>query len=359
MSSYNCCFLTWIQISRAGQVVWYSHLFQNFPQFIVIHTVKGFGIVNKTEIDVFLELSCFFHDPADVGNSISGSSAFSKASWNIWKFTIHVLMKPGLENFEHYFTIMWDECSCAVVWAFFGIAKELLIHIFKNTFANSLGNSVSLSNSNTVCFPLRSPIISWAAYETEYLCVGAIFYKNLYFTHTQNDQRITAREVYENQYLPGGQFRSPVLPSCRGTHSLSGRPASLPRHPRPLPRSLCLIHRDVHSLSSHFLPCPLHESVSLWQLFIHWLTHIFSLCFSVPHAPLSGKNIRFQDWLWDSKTCHLHCCPGYRNVLGFVFIKKHLYNWNKSFMHQDLPILQMTHSGILHTIKWFLSLSLF
>ena len=85
-------------------VFWYSHLFQNFPQFIVIHTVKGFGIVNKAEIDVFLELSCFFDDPADVGNLISGSSGFSKSSLNIWKSMVHVLLKNGLENFEHYFT---------------------------------------------------------------------------------------------------------------------------------------------------------------------------------------------------------------------------------------------------------------
>ena len=105
MSSSNCCFLTCIQISQeAGQVVWYSHLLKNFPQFIVIHTVKCFGVVNKAEIDVFLELSCFFHDPADVGNLISGSSSFSKTNWNIWKFTVHILLKPGLENFEHYFT---------------------------------------------------------------------------------------------------------------------------------------------------------------------------------------------------------------------------------------------------------------
>ena len=87
-------------------MVWYSHLFQNFPQFIVIHTVKGFGIVNKAEIDILLELSCLFHDPADVVNLISGSSAFSKTSLNIWKLTVHVLLKPGLENFEHYFTSM-------------------------------------------------------------------------------------------------------------------------------------------------------------------------------------------------------------------------------------------------------------
>ena len=123
MSSSNWCFLTCIQVSQeAGQVVWYSHLFQNFPQFIVIHTVKGFGIVKKAEIDIFLELSCFFHDPADVGNLISGSSAFSKTSLNIWKFTLHVLLKSGLENFEYYLTSMWDECNCVVVWAFFGIA---------------------------------------------------------------------------------------------------------------------------------------------------------------------------------------------------------------------------------------------
>ena len=134
MSSSNCCFLTCIQISQeAGQVVWYSHLLHNFPQFIVIHTVKGFGIVNKAELDGFLELSCFFDDPTDVGSLISGSSAFSKTSLNIWKFTVHVLSKPGLENFEHYFTSVWDECNCAftsvwdecncvVVWAFFGIA---------------------------------------------------------------------------------------------------------------------------------------------------------------------------------------------------------------------------------------------
>ena len=88
-------------------MVWYSHLLKNFPQFVVIHTVKGFGIVNKAEIDVSLELSCFFDDLADVGNLISGSSSFSKSSLNIWKFTVHVLLKPGLENFElvkNYFT---------------------------------------------------------------------------------------------------------------------------------------------------------------------------------------------------------------------------------------------------------------
>ena len=93
-------------------MAWYSLLFQNFPQFLVIHTVKGFGIVKKAEIDVFLKLS--FNDPEDVGNLISGSSAFSKTSLNIWKFMVHILLKPGLENFEHYFTSMCNECNCAV-----------------------------------------------------------------------------------------------------------------------------------------------------------------------------------------------------------------------------------------------------
>ena len=93
-----------MQVSQElGQVVWYAHLFQNFPQFVVIHTVEGFSVVNKAEIDDFLELSCFFDDPSDVGNLISGSSVFSKTSLNIWNFTIHVLLKPGLENFEDHF----------------------------------------------------------------------------------------------------------------------------------------------------------------------------------------------------------------------------------------------------------------
>ena len=119
MSSSNCCFLTCIQIlQEAGQVVWYTHLFQKFQVYCDPHTVKGFGIVNKAEIDVFLELSCFFDDPADVGNLISGSSTFSETSLNIWKFTVHILLKPGLENFEHYFTREWDECNCVVVWTF-------------------------------------------------------------------------------------------------------------------------------------------------------------------------------------------------------------------------------------------------
>ena len=121
-SGSNCCFLTCIQISQeAGKVVWYSHLLKNFPHFVVIHTVKCFGLVNKTEVDVFLELllfwwsnRCWLFD--------FWFSAFSKSSLNIWKFMVHVLVKPALENFEHYFASMWDERNCAIVWAFFGIA---------------------------------------------------------------------------------------------------------------------------------------------------------------------------------------------------------------------------------------------
>ena len=96
-------------------MVWYSYLLKNVKQFVVIYTVKGFGIVNKAEVDVFLEHSCFFDDPTDAGNLISGSSTFSKSSLNIWKFTVHVLLKPDLENFDHYFASMRDECNCAVV----------------------------------------------------------------------------------------------------------------------------------------------------------------------------------------------------------------------------------------------------
>ena len=119
MSRSNCCYLACIQISQeAGLVFPYPSEFST----ICCDPHKGLGVVNKVEIDVFLELSCFFNDPADVGNLISGSSAFSKTSLNIWKFTVHILLKTGLENFEHFFSSMWDECSCAVVWTFFGIA---------------------------------------------------------------------------------------------------------------------------------------------------------------------------------------------------------------------------------------------
>ena len=121
LSSSDCCFLTCIQVSQeVGQVLWYSHLFQNFPQFVVINTVKGFGIVTKAEIDVFLELSCFFNDPVDVSNLISALSDFSKSSLNIRKFMVHILLKHGLENFEHYFTSMFSSVqllSCVQLFA--------------------------------------------------------------------------------------------------------------------------------------------------------------------------------------------------------------------------------------------------
>ena len=113
---------------EAGQVVWYSYLFQNFLQFTVIHTVKGFGIVNKGEIYIyfFMELSCFFHDPANVGNMISDSSAFWKTRLNMWKFMVHVLLKPGLENFEYYFTY-----NCQNMWCDWQMSFHVYSHFFQ------------------------------------------------------------------------------------------------------------------------------------------------------------------------------------------------------------------------------------
>ena len=122
MSGSNLCLDLHIQVSQeACKVVCYSRLLKNFPQFVVIHTVKGFDVVIEAEVGIFLEFSCFFCDPADVCSLIFGSSAFSKSSLNIWKFLVHIQLKRGLENFQHYFASMWDECSCAVVWIFFGI----------------------------------------------------------------------------------------------------------------------------------------------------------------------------------------------------------------------------------------------
>ena len=123
MSGFNCCFLTCIQVlQEAGKVVWYSHFFKNFPQFVVIYTAKGFSVVNESELHVLLEFSCFFYDPADGCNLISGSSAFSKPSLIIWKFLVHIPLKPNLNNFEYYFASVWEECNCTVAWTFFGIA---------------------------------------------------------------------------------------------------------------------------------------------------------------------------------------------------------------------------------------------
>ena len=123
MSDSNCCFLTCIQISQeAGKVVWYSHLLKNFPQFVVIHTVKVFGVLKKAEVDIFLEPSCFYYESTDVGNLISGSSAFSESSLHIRTFSVYILWKPHSENFDHYFANMWDKHNCVVVGTFFGTA---------------------------------------------------------------------------------------------------------------------------------------------------------------------------------------------------------------------------------------------
>ena len=121
-------------------MVWYSHLFKKFPKFVVIHIVKAFSIVNESEVDVFLEFSCFFYDPMDVDNLISDSSTFSKPSLNIWKFSDHLLLKPSLENFEHYFASMWDECNCVVVWTFFGTALSLGFE-WKLTFSSPVATA--------------------------------------------------------------------------------------------------------------------------------------------------------------------------------------------------------------------------
>ena len=122
MSGSDCCFLTCLDVSQeAFEIFWYSHLFKNFP-YLVDCTESNALAQSMKQSSNFLEFSCFFHDPMDVGNLISNSSAFSKSSWYIWKFLVHLLLKLSLEDFEHYFTSMWGECNCEVVWAFFGIA---------------------------------------------------------------------------------------------------------------------------------------------------------------------------------------------------------------------------------------------
>ena len=122
MSNSKCCFFTCIQVSQeTGKVVWYSHLFTTFPQFVVIHTVKRFSVVNEG-VDLSLEFSCFFYDPTDVGNLISGSPAFSKSSLYIRKFSVHILLKPSLKDFENYLASMWNEHNYMVAGTFFGIA---------------------------------------------------------------------------------------------------------------------------------------------------------------------------------------------------------------------------------------------
>ena len=138
MSCSKCCFLTCLQISqKAGQGILYSHLFKNFPVCDDPH--KGFGVVNKAEIDVSLELSSFFHDPVDVGNLISGSSAFSKSSLSIWKFMVHILLKPGLENLGHYFaSVWWVQLygSLSVLWHWLSLGME-----WKLTISSPVGTA--------------------------------------------------------------------------------------------------------------------------------------------------------------------------------------------------------------------------
>ena len=125
-SGSSWCFLPCIKVSQeTGEVVWYSHLFKNFPQFVVVHTVKSFSVLNEAEVDFILffkKFPCFFYYPVDVGNLISASSAFSKSSLYIWKFSIHLLLKPSLKDFEHYFVSMWDDCNCPIDLTFFRIA---------------------------------------------------------------------------------------------------------------------------------------------------------------------------------------------------------------------------------------------
>ena len=117
----NCCFLTYIQVSEeTGKMVWYSHLFKSFPQFVMIHTVKGISVVNETEVDVFLEFPSFLYDPENVGNLIFGSSSFSKSSLDIWKFLVHIMLKPSMQDFKHDLTSMGDECNCPMISTFFG-----------------------------------------------------------------------------------------------------------------------------------------------------------------------------------------------------------------------------------------------
>ena len=116
MSCSNCCFLTCVQVSQeTGKIIWYSCLLKNFPYFVVIHTVKGFSVVNEAEVDIFLEFPCFLYNPMNVVNLVSGSSAFSKPSLYIWKFSIQVLLKPSLKDFEYNLTSMGTECNCPVV----------------------------------------------------------------------------------------------------------------------------------------------------------------------------------------------------------------------------------------------------
>ena len=165
MSISNCWFLTCIQISQeAGQVIWYSHLLKNFPQFVVIHTVKGFSVVNEAEVDIFMKFSCFFYDSTDVANLISGYSAFSKSILYIWNFLVHVLLKPSLKDFEHYLASMWNEHNCKIVWIF--IHPRLFPFLSLAPWAKpSVGTMVGLWEKQRLCckaaFQGNTPRLSW------------------------------------------------------------------------------------------------------------------------------------------------------------------------------------------------------
>ena len=141
MSSSKRCFLTCIQVSQeTGKMVLYSHLFKNFPQFVVINIVKGCRVVNEAEVDVFLELPCFLHEPITVRNLMCGSSAFSKPSLYIWKFLIYILLKPTLKDFEHNITSMWNKHNCMVVWTFFLYFPSLVLE-WKLTFSSPVATA--------------------------------------------------------------------------------------------------------------------------------------------------------------------------------------------------------------------------
>ena len=145
MSCSNCCFLTCIQVSQEANRWSGIAISLRIFHSLLWSSVKGFSTVNETEVDIFLEFSSFFDDPVDVSNLISDSSAFSKTSLNIWKFTVHILLKPGLENFEHYFTSMWNKHNCVVVWIFFGIA---LLWDWNENFWNEIGMKTFHWNEN-------------------------------------------------------------------------------------------------------------------------------------------------------------------------------------------------------------------
>ena len=173
MSGSNYCFLTCIQVSQeVGKVVWYSHLLKNIPQFVVIHTVKGFSIVNEAEVDISLEFPCFFYDLMDAGDLIS-ASAFSKSSLYIWKFSVHVTLMPSLKDFDHYLASMCNEYNCVVVWIFFDIVGSTIYGIFQARILEWVSTyffmgSFQPRNQTQVSYTGRRIIYHWATREVIY-----------------------------------------------------------------------------------------------------------------------------------------------------------------------------------------------